>query len=364
MVTNKKTDYKTIEIALKNLPIGIHSLKDIVDKIKSISSQKHTTQLATASQPYDTTYTEKCATYNGELINLRDVKVDIHYQRSLKLNKIFSHLKTLDIFSGKNVGFDTMLAGSVDFAVRPNGDIFVWDGFRRCILAMLKDLPSIPANVEVHPLEWTGKHADKCIQKEAFCFTQRNGTAESMKPEELFKSGVAEQNPFYLGIKDDLYKCELDVMDVVDVSYTNLSGYKEFENCCKDLPFNDSSFSEDTIDYLSQSSRIIRDSITNNDVSAILLTGYACFLYKNACAENEDLTDDYVTEDELETSFNDYINIKGGTQSTLTKDRLHSCSRESVAWKIATKVYGMNKSVASVMMGLDDESSDMLSASA
>lgn len=361
MVTKNKASYKTIEIALKNLPIGIHKLKDIVDKIKSISSQKHTTQIATASQSYDNAYIEKCARYGGELIKLEDVKVDIHYQRSLKLNKIFSHLKTNDIFSGENVGFDTMLAGSVDFAVRPNGDIFVWDGFRRCILAMLKNLPSIPANVETHPLEWVGKHADKCVQKEAFCFTQRNGSAESMKPEELFKSGVAEQNNFYVSIKNNLYQCELDVMDVVEPSYTNLSGYKEFENCCKEQPFNDSNFSEDTIDYLIQSSRIIRDSVKNHDISGILLTGYACFLYKNACAENNG-SDDYISEEDLEIGFTNYINT-GGTQSSLTKDRLHSSSRESVAWKIATKVYGMKKSTASDMMNLTDEVSDVLGAS-
>ena len=106
-----------------------------------------------------------------------------------------------------------------------------------------------------------------------------------------------------------------------------------------------------------QSSRIIRDSVKNHDISGILLTGYACFLYKNACAENNG-SDDYISEEDLEIGFTNYINT-GGTQSSLTKDRLHSSSRESVAWKIATKVYGMKKSTASDMMNLTDEVSDV-----
>ena len=352
--------YREVDKHLSDLPLGSHDLIDIVKRIRGITSQKHRTQVLLSKQVTTSDYLKKCAVdENGDRYNLNKVKVDITYQRSLRLKKIFEHLDTQDIFSGEELGFDTMLAGSVDFAIRPNNDIYVWDGFRRCILAMLKGLVNIPANVERHPDEWK-KDITKCRKKEAFCFSQRNGTSERMKPEELFKAGVAEGNKIYLEVKDALAKCELDVLRVL-LGNTKLGGYKEFETVVLETPFNDADYT--TLEYMIEASDIIRNAFGSNvnEVSGHLLTGMACFLFHNAESQEES-TDYYIEPDDLYEQFEDYVNNKKGTQSNLTKDRIHSISRQSVAWQIATKVYGMKKTAASEMMKISDDQAEQLVA--
>ena len=352
--------YKDVDKYLSDLPLGEHKLTDIIARILSINSKKHRTQVLLSKQAATKEYLEKCAVDNdGKRYSLKDVKVDITYQRSLRLKVIFKNLDTKDIFSGEDIGFDIMLAGAVDLVIRPDGDIFVWDGFRRCILAMLKGLDGIPANVERHPESWTGKNAYKCRKKEAFCFTRRNKN-ETMKAEELFKAGVIEEEPDYLKVKDALSNCDLDVSHVLPGN-TKLGGYKEFENAVLKKPFDDANY--DTLDYLIEASSIIRGAFGKNigEVSGHLLTGMACFLLHNAESEDAD-TEFYIEPEELTDVFEDYVLIRKGTQSMLTKDRIHSCSRESVAWKIATKVYMMDRVEAAVMMGLSDEIIEQLIA--
>ena len=176
----------------------------------------------------------------------------------------------------------------------------------------------------------------------------------------MFKAGVAEGRKKYLEVKDALESCELDVMRVL-LGNTKLGGYKEFESVVLDTPFDDADCT--TLDYLIQASSIIRKAFGQsiNEVSGHLLTGTACFLWKNAESE-EDSTDYYIEPEGLDNEFEDFAANRKGTQSNLTKDRIHSCSRESVAWKIATKVYGMKGSHASTMMGLSDDASAQLAA--
>ena len=62
-----------------------------------------------------------------ETVEISNLIVDMSYQRTLNLKKIFSHLKK------SNQNFDPFLAGHIDVCQRPNGQLYVWDGFRRSV---------------------------------------------------------------------------------------------------------------------------------------------------------------------------------------------------------------------------------------
>ncbi len=68
---------------------------------------------------------------DGEsLYDLNDLWVDLNYQRKLKLKNLLNNLKS-------NKGYSTEKAGHIDIAIRPNGKAFVWDGFRRAVMALI-----------------------------------------------------------------------------------------------------------------------------------------------------------------------------------------------------------------------------------
>ena len=69
------------------------------------------------------------------------------------------------------------------------------------------------------------------------------------------------------------------------------------------------------------------------------------------------------SEDEIEVALDKYVKEKAGTQSSCTKDRLHSKARESVAWRICRNVLDMSSIDSSKFIGMNDEQSEMLNVS-
>ena len=108
--------FSKVAKTLATLEPGEHSILGIVQKIKDIKNLKvDLDALADGSQFY--------ADY-GDTCNMRDLYVDITYQRKVRLQKLMNHLEELE-------GYDTAVAGTIDTIVRPNigksGKKFVWD---------------------------------------------------------------------------------------------------------------------------------------------------------------------------------------------------------------------------------------------
>ena len=343
--------FKEVNKHLAELPLGEHKLIDIVNEIKSIPSKKHKTQVLLAHQPVTSEYISKCSGHD-----LKDVVVDITYQRALKLKKILDHLALTDMDS-KPVGFDSMLCGTVEFAIRPNGKVYVWDGFRRCIIALLKGINKIPSNEEIHP---DGMSDERCQKKEAFAFGQKNSATEPMKAEELFKSGVAQGNPKDNELKKVLVECELDILGV-NYGKRKLSGFVEFQKLVEKQPFSEK-VTQPSNDFVVEASRLIQSAWKQEDVSGFMLSGLAHFLHANEI-DMENGKQYCISEDEIEVALDKYVKEKEGTQSLCTKDRLHSKARESVAWRICKNVLDMSSIDASKFIGMNDEQSEMLNVS-
>ena len=336
---------------LSELPIGDHKLTDIVKKIRSVSSPKHKKQINLAKQEAPPEYLSRCSGHN-----LNDVWVDISYQRSLKLKKIYDHLKLKDE-NDNDVGFSSTLCGTVDFAIRPNGKVFVWDGFRRCIISMLKGINKIPTNDVIHDPSWSDR---RCQKKEAFSFTQKNSAMEPMKQEELFKAGCAQGNEFYLGIKEVLVGCELDVLQI-NQGKAKLGGYVEFEKLVTKSPFSEG-VTQSSNSFIEEASKLIQSAWPNEEVSGFMLSGFGHYLHANE-VDGDNGNQFYIDRAGIEEKLETYVKEKKGTQSSCTKDRLHSKPRQSVAWRICKNVFDMSSIDASKFIGMDDEQSEMLSVS-
>ena len=137
---------KEVSYKLRTLPLGEHRLTDIIKII--IESDPHQQEGLFNDSPYgrivnkdfdDNFYPDDIIRQLQDLFpnGLLDLWVDITYQRVLKLRKIIEHLRRKDMNGIDDLQFNKMLCGSIDIAVRPNGKGFVWDGFRRCIIALL-----------------------------------------------------------------------------------------------------------------------------------------------------------------------------------------------------------------------------------
>ena len=337
---------------LSELPIGTYKLIDIVKKIQSISSKKHRTQQFLAQQLVDPSYRIRCSA-----LNLKDIWVDISYQRSLKLKKIFDHLQLLD--ENQNaVGFSELLAGTVEFAIRPNGQVYVWDGFRRCMIALLNGIDCIPSNDTIHPTDWSDK---RCQQKEAWAFTQVNSKMESMKQEELFKSGVAQDDKFYLNIKEVMFDCELDTLGV-HPGKRKLGAYVEFQKLVVSQPFSDVTVTQSSNSFVVDASKMIQEVWPEEEVSGFMLGGVSHYLFKNEVDGNNG-NEYYQPIHMIKEKLRLYVKESSGTQSKCTKDRLHSVPWQSVAWRFCKNVMGMSSINASKFIGMNDDQAEMLNAS-
>ena len=127
--------------------------------------------------------------------------------------------------------YDKMCAGSIDIAIRPDSKIFVWDGFRRSLIALLKGIRYPLFSSYVHPKTNTIKD---CRATEAFAFKKRNGDNESMAKEELYKSGIVFENPKDLKTRNCLEESQLDVLKTIPDAVKDLGGFAEYEKYLHD----------------------------------------------------------------------------------------------------------------------------------
>jgi hypothetical protein len=295
---------------LANLNYCDYSLKDLIDIARSVSNLKSSTLDAIALPlPYES---------RQDLVSINDLTVSIKYQRKMRLKKVLDKLKSHGTFNKE-------AAGHIDVAIRPNGKIYVWDGFRRTFMAGIVGLEYIPASIYRHPANRTEK---QCEEYEAQMFKIRNADSETMKAEEIFRSEVVYNDPSALKFLDFLKECLLDV-EGLNPGNKLLGGMVLVKSCWTNQHITETS--------LITSSRIIQKSWkTDPLVSGYLMCGLGKFLDVNS------ELDEPFDLDEILSAFQDFINVKPPRkQEELTTRRLNKAPNESIAYTIATNVLNM-----------------------
>ena len=342
---------KKVAYDLRTLPLGEHRLISIIKLIVDADQYQKEGLFNNSpfgriiNKPYNDNF------YPDEIIrNLReffpngleDLWVDISYQRVLKLKKLIEHLRRKDM-NGSDLLFNKMLCGSVDIAIRPNGKGYVWDGFRRCIIALLNGIRLIKASVETHD---SSTSIEDCRKLEAFVYEIKNGESESMTKEELYKSGIVYQ-------KEDALKLQKVINEMcVDVLGTNpgnpeLGAFSEFQDTVLKEKL-------ETTDYLVQASfKQQKAWSTDNTLTGYLTCGLAKFL-DTLNKEDED-GNPVCPSIEIHTA---HPNLQGTCevenalvryskkhkQVDLIANRLAGMAIESVAFNIGRVVMNLNKS--------------------
>ena len=335
---------------LRTLPLGEHKLIDIIKII--VEADQYQKEGLFNNSPFgrifnkdfdDNFYPNEITKQLKELFpnGLEDLWVDITYQRVLKLKKIVDHLRRKDMH-GADLMFNKMLCGSVDIAVRPNGKGFVWDGFRRCIIAILNGKRFIKTSIEHHD---TSTSIEDCRKLEAFVYEVKNGESESMAKEELYKSGVVYQ-------KEDALKLQKVIVEMcVDVLGTNpgnpeLGAFSEFQDTVLKERLG-------STDYLVQASFKQQKAWSDPTLTGYLTCGLAKFL-DTLDKEDEDgnplcpsidvHTAHPNVNDTCEVERALVIYAKKHKQTDLCANRLAGMSIESVAFNIGRLVMGFSKS--------------------
>ena len=177
----------------------------------------------------------------------------------------------------------------------------------------------------------------------------------------MFKSGCAQGDKFYLGIKEVLIDCELDVLGL-NLGKPKLGGYVEFQKLVTKSPFSEG-VTQPSNYFVAQASKMIAGVWNNEEVSGFMVSGLAHYLWANEKdSQNGNEYCDDITN--IESNLKNFAVKRKGTQSSCTKDRLHSMPRQSVAWRICKNVMGMSSIDASKFIGMKDEQAEMLNVSA
>jgi hypothetical protein len=296
---------------LANLNYQNYNLKDLLDIAKSINNFKQVTlKSIVAPTQYDSS--------NSDLVKLSELKICTHYQRKMRLKKLVDKLRSFG-------GFNKETAGHIDVAVRPNGDMYVWDGFRRAFMAGLVGLECIPVSRYNHPANRTEK---QCEEYEALMFKMRNADTETMKQEEIFRSTVVYREPEALQFLDFLRECKLDV-EGLNLGNKSLGGFVQLFTA-----WNNQHIS---LGNLVSASEIIQKTWSNDPlVSGYLLCGIGKFLDVN------DEVDSPIDIQEIQEAFHKYIDANPPKkQDSLTGRRLNKAPNQSIAYCIALYVLGL-----------------------
>ena len=326
---------KEVEGYLQRLE-GEVKLVTIVNKIKSIKDLK-TKHSKYFTKQKDYPYLE----VKDHFVDLRTLYVDMAYQRPLNLSRIFDHLKR-----SKNT-FDPFLAGHIDVCKRPNGKTYDWDGFRRAIIALIKGINLIPASYVEHK----DLSSVECRELEAEKFEIKNGYAESMKPEEIWKSQLVQRKENALMIHRFLDEADLEVLGVMKKGYV-MSSFGEVQKVLlgNKIPQK----------YLVEASLMIQKAWSNQKVvKGYVMLGLAQLLEIIDRLDTEEPDEKYngdapIFVSELESIEHDLIDYADGhIQFDVQNPRLSGNLYGSIAYNIATKVCSMN-SKNPVLLGETD----------
>jgi hypothetical protein len=351
------TKFTDVDKYLKQLELKTYSLKEIADIIRNIASLcKEGLFVGKFNNDFYKDVELIMHPETGDKLSLEDCYVDLTYQRVLKLKQLVDHLRAKDR-NNNPMQYDKMCAGSIDIAIRPDGKIFVWDGFRRSLIALLKGIRYPLFSSYVHP---KSNSIQDCRATEAFAFKKRNGDNESMAKEELYKSGIVFLNPKDLKTKNCLQESQLDVLKTIPDAVKALGGFSEFEKYLHDNIVTES--------QLIVSSRIMSQAWEDEStISSYVILGNAVlmslFEEPNALSWSYNITGRDDGSCDFLTKFKKFVK-NGGTMSGLVKNRLSNMGVETIAYRIATSVLGVTENKEQIelceKLGFDNEAQTIL----
>ena len=349
MVKKPEMSFTDVDKYLKNLELKSYSLIEIVDLIRNIPTLKKEGLFRDVI--FDNYYNDNELIFHpttGKKISLRDVKVDLTYQRVLKLKVLIQHLRAKDK-DNNPMNYDKMCAGSIDIAIRPEGDIYVWDGFRRSLIALLKGVQYPLFSIYVHS---KSRNISECRAVEAFAFKKRNGDNEAMARDELYKSGLAFNDPKDLKTQQVLSDSRLDVLKTVPDVEDTLSGFAEFEDSLIKDKISD--------EYLIMASRIVRQSwVKDSTYSSYVICGVAVYiqLIESGAVDWSYNITGHDGSCEFLPHFKRYA--KTNNQSKLTKNRLSNMGIATIAYRVGANVVNgldaVQKNILAQKLGFDDD---------
>tara|TARA_B100000925_G_C21960187_1_gene453035 strand:+ start:132 stop:1160 length:1029 start_codon:yes stop_codon:yes gene_type:complete len=300
---------------------GTHNIQDLVNLILSIANfNKETLKNIERKEAYGP-FDERVHKL------LKDILVDMTYQRRVRLRKLINKL----ISEGS---FNPNAAGHIDIADRGDSS-YVWDGLRRCLMAGITGSTYIAFSRMVHH---AGKSQTQCQEDEAKLFKIRNAESEKMKPEEIFKSKICYREPQAMKLLEVLKNAKLDVENL-NPQGKKLGGFRLLE---ESLQFDDDDNSHSKNNrvkesYVVSASNMIQEVWYDEpQVSVYLLCGLAKLLQYN----DEVLihSNDY---NELKEKMRDVVHIiPKKRQTEFTDSRLNSKPIQSIAYILAKNIFG------------------------
>lgn len=346
---------KDIEKELKNLPLGEYKLTDIVkiiaqaDQLQAEGLFDNSPYGRTNNKKFDDNYYQKHIIEELKKMfpnGLEDIWVDLNYQRVLKLKIIIGHLKRKDMHNIMALGFNKMLAGSIDIAIRPDGRGFLWDGFRRAIIALLNGKRFVKTSIEKHDSSTSTKD---CRSTEAFVFKIKNGFSENMQKEELYKSGIVYEEADAM----KLYKVIIEMgVNVLGTNPNNpeLGAFSEFQDTVLKEKL-------ETTDYLVQAAFKIKAAWKHSLTPLPSLTGYTlCGLAKFLeVLEKVDENGDYVVDFKIHTAHpndDDTCEVERAlTRYALNHKQVDLCSQRLAGKSVESVAYNIGKRVMELETG-------------
>jgi|TARA_R110002073_G_scaffold331802_1_gene517011 hypothetical protein len=355
--TTDLTKFTDVDKYLKNLELKTYSLKEIADIIRNITSL---CKEGLFVDDYNDNFYKDLELImhpkTGEKISLEDCYVDLTYQRVLKLKQLVDHLRATDR-NNNPMQYDKMCAGSIDIAIRPDSKIFVWDGFRRSLIALLKGIRYPLFSSYVHPKTNTIKD---CRATEAFAFKKRNGDNESMAKEELYKSGIVFENPKDLKTRNCLEESQLDVLKTIPDAVKDLGGFAEYEKYLHDGTVTESQLTMSSLimtQAWKEESTISSYVILGNSMLMNLLEEPNALSWSYNITARDDESCDFLPK------FKKFAE-NGGTMSDLVRNRLSNMGVATVAYRIAIFVLGVDDFGEQVelceKLGFDNEAQKIL----
>ena len=350
--------FKEVDSYLKQLELKTYSIREIAEIIRNITTlAKEGLFVDKLNNDFYKDIELIMHPETGKRISLNDCYVDLTYQRVLKLKQLVDHLRAVDK-DFNPMQYDKMCAGSIDIAIRPDGKIMVWDGFRRSLIALLKGIECPLFSIYVHPKTSSIKD---CRAKEAFAFKKRNGDNESMARDELYKSGIVFLNKKDLETKKVLEESQLDVLRTIPNASQSLSGFAELED----------SIHKEKIEtpYLIVSNRIVAQAWKNDStISSYVSCGlgmYIQLINMGALSWSNNITGRNDGSCDFLPKFQKFA--KSNPMNGLVKNRLSNMGVATVAFRIAKSVIGglNNKEELelAIKLGFDEEGQKILTHS-
>jgi hypothetical protein len=334
MANTGKMTFDKVRTALKDLPLGDHKLIDIVAIVKKCDTFTDETLDSFIGAFYDK---------NSSTVKLEDLYVDLTYQRKLKLDNLLKNLK-------RNKGFSKEKAGHIDVARRPNGRLYVWDGFRRAIMALICDMEKIAVSIYTHDPKINNT---KARQYEAELFLARNSKNEVMGANEIFFARYAKGESEAIKMGDVLHRANINICGLKPGG-KNMGGFAFVE---KSLGYHEVIDNEKVVktikddDFIDSALSIQSAWPTNGSVGSYLVCALANV--RSIIRENDPET----TEGELDRALAKYA--ENNSQKSLTESRVSNKPLESVTFAILKKVLKKNGQ-SKKLSGLSDDDIAML----